>query len=734
MSLNLKLPGTPKDPRTSTQELGPRARVVGEVVAHKVINTARGSLIPQAEISIAEPDDVLELGWEDGIVELIRVSDLEQRYPQQVRDVDSALTLPTQRSIQDRTRGKRDINLEFVKQFHVKISARVVGKSAELTVLANIKQLESQHMPSPGLYHLNHRGELTTPVESPLPVSETPYLVLIHGTFSSTAGSYAALFQSDDWAKLFNAYEKNQVLALDHHTVTESPALNAYQLVSKLPEGAKLHLLTYSRGGLVGDLICRYPWNASDETNEISTFFADSAYENTRGELADLKQELDRKQITVERFCRVASPAAGTLLASKRADIYLNVILSIVGKLLGPGEPLFDFVKAIALAIISTRTKADALPGLEAMMPHTKKGYVPFLNCAEERGIDLAVIAGDVRGGGPFDQIKDFFSNLYYWEDNDFVVDSKSMFRGVPRQAAWGYYYRSPRADHFSYFSETPTRTRMVEWLTERREDRFQLISAAQPYGGLRGAPTRAIPSLKEVEQQRRDLPVLFLLPGIMGTHLAQQDQRQWIHLWRLAQGGLKTNLSSNSPGIQPDGLIEMVYEQIYTYLWEFYDVIPFGFDWRKSIQNSAQKLATQVQVELDAHDKPIRILAHSMGGLVARALLAANPNLWEQMTRRGGRLVMLGTPNYGSYVPAQVFTQQHKLMKLMAAADLRNDLEDLTDVVREFPGLMEMLPFKDEVDWFNPDNWQGFETFQPSTPLLTTAKRYEAGGGHHQV
>jgi alpha-beta hydrolase superfamily lysophospholipase len=57
------------------------------------------------------------------------------------------------------------------------------------------------------------------------------------------------------------------------------------------------------------------------------------------------------------------------------------------------------------------------------------------------------------------------------------------------------------------------------------------------------------------------------------------------------------------------------------------------------------------LQAERDK--QPIHIVAHSMGGLVVRAMLATDrgAGLWQRcLALRNSRFLMLGTPNGGSY------------------------------------------------------------------------------------
>ena len=79
-------------------------------------------------------------------------------------------------------------------------------------------------------------------------------LVLIHGTFSSTAGTFGKLWTHHPGrvGALFDHYQ-DKVYALDHATVGNSPIENAFTLASACPPNTRLSLLTHSRGGLVAD-------------------------------------------------------------------------------------------------------------------------------------------------------------------------------------------------------------------------------------------------------------------------------------------------------------------------------------------------------------------------------------------------------------------------------------------------------------------------------------------------
>ena len=59
----------------------------------------------------------------------------------------------------------------------------------------------------------------------------------------------------------------------------------------------------------------------------------------------------------------------------------------------------------------------------------------------------------------------------------------------------------------------------------------------------------------------------------------------------------------------------------------------------------------------------------------------------------RGGRLVMLGTPNRGSFAIPLTLTGGEKLVKVLAKADFSHSLDELLSILGTFPGLYDMLP-----------------------------------------
>lgn len=92
-------------------------------------------------------------------------------------------------------------------------------------------------------------------------------------------------------------------------------------------------------------------------------------------------------------------------------------------------------------------------------------------------------------------------------------------------------------------------------------------------------------------------------------------------------------------------------------------------------------------------------IIAHSMGGLVSRSAIGQGAKY--------RRLIMLGTPNDGSFAPTAAYRGTNSMVKWVAMLDVVNRLDDLLrDVFAAAPGLAEMLPFPsvyDEADFYKP-------------------------------
>ena len=78
-----------------------------------------------------------------------------------------------------------------------------------------------------------------------------PSLLLLHGTFSDTIGSFGALFRPRVFAALKARYG-GRIFGFEHFSVSRSPRENARMLLESLPDREhRFDVISYSRGGLV---------------------------------------------------------------------------------------------------------------------------------------------------------------------------------------------------------------------------------------------------------------------------------------------------------------------------------------------------------------------------------------------------------------------------------------------------------------------------------------------------
>jgi len=112
------------------------------------------------------------------------------------------------------------------------------------------------------------------------------------------------------------------------------------------------------------------------------------------------------------------------------------------------------------------------------------------------------------------------------------------------------------------------------------------------------------------------------------------------------------------------------------------------------------------------------------MGGLVSRAALK---ELGPEGSSKIARLIMLGTPNHGSFAPVKALTGHHGITKTLALIDLNDDALDWAErIFRGFDGLLQMMPAPhaySETDLYSPAGWPALDSV-PGAPILDKAKQ----------
>lgn len=576
-----------------------------------------------------------------------------------------------------------------------------------------IRVIESRLKPGPGLYTWEDATHQPLP-DTPTPLSlesfdvDKPFLVFIHGTASSARGSFGAFLSQDaqpQWQALRRLFG-DRIYAFEHRTLSDSPIDNAIELLSALPRNARVSIVSHSRGGLVGDLV-----SLTSVTTDLLARFdrkdpeLQQADAYDRRQLEKLAKLLAEKQLRVERFVRCASPSRGTLLAGENIDIFLSVLTNLVDLIPGVGgTPLYEVTKRIALEIVRSRKKPSLVPGLEAMMPQSP--LVALLNTLDVPAAGaMGVIAGDIESGNWLKRLGLFASDhiIYEARDNDLVVNTDAMFHGARRDLAGYVFDQGGDVSHFNYFRNPRTRAALVDWLaapTGERPTTFLEIAADEfePVPMLRSMQTRA-----GTEQ-----PIVFVLPGIMGSHLNIGEREVWLRYLALLRGGLGDLADVNAKDVAPVALVGDGYRELCEFLQNSHEVIPFAYDWRRSVTDAAGLLAIEVDNALRRTRQPVRIVAHSMGGLVVRAMIAARPDLWDRVCERdGARLLMLGTPNRGSHDIVEALLGTSTTVQQLALLDLTRDWAGIVDIVATFPGVLELLP--SDADFLKVARWQQY-------------------------
>ncbi len=218
----------------------------------------------------------------------------------------------------------------------------------------------------------------------------------------------------------------------------------------------------------------------------------------------------------------------------------------------------------------------------------------------------------------------------------------------------------------------------------------------------------------------------VLILPGIMGSKIGRKGDVIWVDPVDIAFGKLsQLALPPPAQPVEAVGVILLAYLSLKLRLQiAGFDADFFPFDWRRTLPDLGKLLANKIGEERKLRKgKPLYLVAHSMGGLVARASLAHT-----KAEDRANRIVMLGTPHLGSFSPVQAFRGVHSTLRKVAALDFKHSIEDLADIFTNFPGLLEMIPAQSisKIDLFDLASWPEAGK-RPEPKMLTAAKAVQA-------
>ncbi len=669
----------------------------GIVLKESILVSAvqRGGDAEKPSLEIA-PDNLVELVFDDNTRWLCPSDTLEELYPGSVvqkRDGEAVLELPSELEHPDASRslfGKialKVLNL-FVKE---KGAGAIMGELA--------KDLEKKQLGSlRGLVRITKDFDLVKPDGID---ASRPFVLFIHGTNSSTTGSFAELKGTSLWDYIVSSYGNN-ILALQHETLTKSPLENAVDLINQLPKNAILHIITHSRGGLVGEILCRFSngvvmgfseqekslLNKEDRSNDIK-------------QIGLLQQLSPQKKFVVNKFVRVACPAGGTTIISKRLDHFFNISLNLLGLIPGFAvSPVYTAMKSLLVALVDQKNDINVLPGLEAMKPDSP--FITVLNNQNNQSGSILLnnpviaIAGNCKTKLNLKALVIIASKLFYLEENDLVVNTKSMYCGSKRLNKLEYFFdEGADVDHFSYFKNKKTNEAILLALktvagpvTGFSEFSRGTIGEAERNAALGldgGEYSTGEPSGKK--------PVVILLPGIMGSSLANNNGLLWINYFKFLTGGL-SNLSLDNNDISTSSIIKTSYKKLGDALADKYDVVTFAFDWRLSLKESAAKFNEKI-IALLKLNQPIKIVGHSMGGVLVRDFMVFHSDTWEKLNAtKDFKLLFLGSPLGGSFRINTVLFGEDDIINKLSKIDIAHSKKELIKMFATFPGILSLLPF----------------------------------------
>ena len=658
---------------------------------------------------ILKKSEVVELQFDDDTTWFCNADTLEDVFPEAVavkRSASDVFVIPSGISNVQEERGL--VGDVLLKALNIFTKKKLNVEIKELAADLEKKQLDNRS----GLYLLDKNFQFKPFTAA---ASDKPWILFLHGTNSSTKGSFAELQATEVWNYIHQNHD-GHVLALEHETLTKSPLQNVLEIVQQLPAHASVQLISHSRGGLVGDVLARFCSSNENsqgfDSNEISFLKKEKRTADIKN-IEAINKVLANKKITVTKFIRVACPASGTTLASGRMDHFFNMTFNLVGLATGLAiNPVYVSFKSLASSVINCKNDVDTLPGLEAMNPDSP--FIKALNSPATNVVldnPLAIISGNCKTKLNLKALLIIASKLFFTKNNDLVVNTAAMYRGAVRQSAVQYFFdEATDVDHFHYFKNSTTQTAILNALKTTGDSPILGFVALQK--GAAGLDRNAILKLDGGQVFSKTItgtrPIVVLLPGIMGSNLAAADKLVWINYLRFLAGDLK-KLDIKSAGIEAPSIIKTSYAKIVKQLQQSYDVVTFAFDWRLQLNESALLFKNKIE-DLLTYKQPIKVIGHSMGGVLVRDFMVSQRATWTKLNESPGfQLIFLGAPLGGSYRIPYVLFGKDAIIDKISKLDIFHSKKELLGIFSKFPGLLSLLPHNKEKDndFGEPQTWQ---------------------------
>jgi len=452
-------------------------------------------------LDLAEGEDAVVLTESAGCYRWVR--------PQPVRERDGAAgrTAVFEVTVPARPAGTRGLGRRRPDELRATVfSYAVPGLArAAIRVLESVVQPGLVHVTGPDLgqwQRVDRLDELGLD-----PARTTRLLLLVHGTFDSTAGAFGGLSVTAEGraflAGAVDAYDA--VVGFDHRTLSEDPLANARDLAARLAafpaqQPVSIDIVGHSRGGLaarslVESVLPGLPWRGAVDrivfvaATNAGTHFADAA---RWADLVDVHTNL------VAANARAIATRPGGGVAAAAAVEALRAIGALV--------------KWLA----SFATDPDSVPGIAAMVPGGP--FVTALNDDQpgqpRPGTPWFVVSSDFAASvtdhppelpdAVVVEIVDGIVDQVIQGPNDLVVDVESM-SAIDLLHGGGYvrnrFALPPNSTvyHTNYFVQPDVGHALDAWLLQRTDDpqgaTVSVGPASEPGGDERPTGARRAPS-----------------------------------------------------------------------------------------------------------------------------------------------------------------------------------------------------------------------------------------------
>lgn len=229
-----------------------------------------------------------------------------------------------------------------------------------------------------------------------------------------------------------------------------------------------------------------------------------------------------------------------------------------------------------------------------------------------------------------------------------------------------------------------------------------------------------------------RPRPKIYLLPGMLGSQLGWPRRRGqppdllWLDPTDVVHGRLSLlrltrGRRSRLGALRPLGIIPHTYLRLKLRLEASgFEVLVHDYDWRLSLEALAGSLARRLERDSCAR---LALVGHSMGGLLARAVLT---HCSRRTERRIVKVIGIGAPFGGAIGAAQVLRATYPVLLRLAAIDRLGGPETLSAMFRGFASLYQMLPSTrlESLDLFASSSWP-HRGPGPDAVLLAAARRF---------